>query len=185
MKLICVTPQKDKSSLIYLKPDSCLVRNNEDFYIPKFSDHITARVCLVIKIKKMGKQVAERFGHRYYDETTIGLNFVADDVLNTKQEERLPWDEAVGFDRSAPLGAFTQKVDDFTIQLLNDDTIAQEIKASDLPIDKIIAEVTQRFTLKIGDLIYISLPEHSLKLAIGQKLSGTMNDECLLECGIK
>lgn len=185
MKLICITPQEGKHSLIYLKPDTALLRNNEAFYLPDFSEQLTGRLALVIKIKKMGKKVAERFSHRYYDEITVGLNIEALDIIERNKKEQLPWDEAVSFDYSAPIGPFIPKSTPFSLTLQCNRVQIQEINTSMINIDQLIAEASSKFTLKIGDFIYITLPTEGQKLEIGQELTASLNGEELLKCSIK
>lgn len=185
MKIISITPQGNDAPLIYHKPDTALVRNNDAFYLPEFANHFSAHLALVIRIKKMGKKVAERFAHRYYDEIAVGINIEALDLIEQKKASQLPWDEGVAFDYSAPISSFTPKSDklDITLQL-NGENI-QQLSSDDIIIDQLIAEVTNKFTLKIGDLIYITLPKEGLKLDIGQQLSTNLNGENMLLCSIK
>jgi len=185
MKLICITPQEDKSSLIYLKPDTALLRNNDALYLPEFSEQLYGRLALVIKMKKMGKKIAERFAHRYYEEVSVGLNIEALDIIARNKEEQLPWDEAVSFDYSAPIGQFIDKKEEVNITLSCDNETIEHWDSSSINIDKMIAEASQKFTLKIGDFIYITLPNQGLKLEIGQELSAQLNEDELLRFSIK
>ena len=185
MKLISITPQKDNASLIYHKPDTALLRNNDAFYLPEFSEHLSARLALVIKIKKMGKKVAERFAHRYYDEITVGINTEAIDLIEHCKTSQLPWDEGVAFDYSAPIGKFISKSDHLELVLQLNGQSIQQFTSDDINIDQLISEVSHKFTLKIGDLIYITLPIKGLKLEIGQNLSTNLNSQNILLCSIK
>ena len=185
MKLICITPYEHKASLVYLKPDTALLRNNDAFYLPDFSEHMVARLALIIKVKKMGKKIAERFSHRYYDEISIGLNIEAQDIIKKNIEEQLPWDEAVAFDHSAPISPFANKSDATTLTLDCNQKEIQYLDNTLINIDKLIAEASRKFTLKIGDLIYITLPTAGLKLELGQELKASLNGEPRLRCTIK
>ena len=55
----------------FLKPDTALLRNNDPFYIPAFSQEVHYECELVVRIDRVGKSIAERFAHRYYKE--VGL----------------------------------------------------------------------------------------------------------------
>lgn len=185
MKLICITPQESGASLIYQKPDTALLRNNNAFYLPEFSEHLSARLAYVIKIKKMGKKIAERFAHRYYEEVSVGLNIEALDVLERNKQEQLPWDNAVGFDYSSPIAPFVPKSDTFTLELTAKNQTIQSLNQEDFSVDRVIAEASHTFTLKIGDFIYITLPIEGVKLEIGQYYKVALNEASLLECEIK
>lgn len=184
MKLINVIQHPDYA-LIYHKPDNCLVRNNEAFYLPDFATIFIARIAYVIKIKKIGKQIKTHFAHRYYDEVSVGLNIEAKDKLAQLRSQGLPWDQAVCFDYSAPLGTFTNKQTKKHIQLFINNNEQVILDLNQLHIDKIIADISHQFTLKIGDLIYISLPREDSILSIGQEFSVCLNNEELLTCAIK
>jgi acylpyruvate hydrolase len=185
MKLINITPQKDKASLIYHKPDTALLRNNDAFYLPEFSEHLSARLALVIRIKKMGKKITERFAHRYYDEISVGINIEASDLIEHCKALQLPWDEGVAFDYSAPIGAFVPKCDYLALILQLDGEPIQQFTSDDINIDQLITEVSHKFTLKIGDLIYLTLPLEGLKLEIDQNITCTLNGQDLLLCSVK
>lgn len=185
MKIISITPKEDNASLIYLKPDTSLLRNNDAFYLPEFSEHISGRLALVIRMKKMGKKIAERFAHRYYEEVTVGLNIEALDIIKHNKKEQLPWDVAVSFDYSAPIAPFVPKSDTLNLTLLCDEQQTQKINTSMINIDQLIAEASAKFTLKIGDLIYITLANTEQKLEIGQCLTASLNNKDLLKCSIK
>jgi acylpyruvate hydrolase len=185
MKIICITPQENKPSLIYLKPDTALLRNNDAFYMPDFSEDITARLALVIKVKKMGKKIAERFAHRYYEEVSTGINLEARDLIEHNKAHGLPWDEAVAFDYSAPIGRFISPEEELSLSLECSNEKSQTLPINSTLIKQRIVEVSQKFTLKIGDYIYITLPTQGFKLEIGQELTGNLNGENLLKCTIK
>ena len=65
--------------MFFLKPDTALLRNNDPFYIPSFSQEVHYECELVVRINRVGKAIAERFAHRYYDEVGLGIDFTARD----------------------------------------------------------------------------------------------------------
>ena len=184
MKLINAI-QHAEHNIIYHKPDSCLVRNNEAFYLPDFAEVFTARLAYVIRIKKIGKHISARFAHRYYDEVSVGLNIEAKDYLSKLQKQGLPWDAAVCFDYSAPIGIFQKKQEQSHIQLFVNNKPTQDITTEKLNTYQIVEDISHQYTLKIGDLIYISLASEDCHLAIGQKITARLNDTELLQCDIK
>ena len=66
--------------MFFLKPDTALLRNNDPFYIPSFSKEVHYECELVVRINRVGKAIAERFAHRYYDEVALGIDFTARDL---------------------------------------------------------------------------------------------------------
>ena len=64
----------------FLKPDTALLRNNDPFYIPAFSQEVHYECELVVRINRVGKGIAERFAHRDYDQVGLGIDFTARDL---------------------------------------------------------------------------------------------------------
>ena len=60
--------------VFFLKPDTALLRNNDPFYIPSFSQEVHYECELVVRINRVGKCIEERFAHRYYDEVGLGID---------------------------------------------------------------------------------------------------------------
>ena len=50
--------------MFFLKPDTALLRNNDPFYIPSFSQEVHYECELLVRINRVGKALAERFAHR-------------------------------------------------------------------------------------------------------------------------
>ena len=62
---------------IFMKSDSSLLKDGKPFFIPDFSSEIHYETEIVVKIDRLGKNIAERFAHRYsYFNGTIGANQV-------------------------------------------------------------------------------------------------------------
>ena len=91
MKIICVGRNYDdhikelknlkpKSPVLFLKPDTCILKNNQPFFFPKFSKNIEHEVEILVKIKKIGKNINKKFAHKYYDEISLGIDFTARDL---------------------------------------------------------------------------------------------------------
>ena len=97
------------SPVVFMKPDTALLRNGNPFFVPDFSDRIEYETELVIKINRLGRNIAERFAHRYYDELTVGVDFTARDLQLKQKQMGLPWEIAKAFDYSAPIGEFISK----------------------------------------------------------------------------
>ena len=123
MKIICIgrnfvehakemNAPLPKSPIFFLKPDTAILRTSH-FYHPKFSNNIHYECELVIKIKKVGKNIQEKYAHTYYSEFTLGIDFTARDLQSECKKLGLPWEIAKGFDGSAPLSNQWLKIDDY------------------------------------------------------------------------
>lgn len=178
--------------VIFMKPDTALLRNGNPFFLPDFSSEIHYETELVIKINRLGKNIAEKFAHRYYDEITVGIDFTARDLQRKQKELGLPWEIAKSFDSSAPIGDFISKTEIPDINNINfrldiNGTTAQQGNSRDLiySFDKIIAYISRFFTLKIGDLIFTGTPAGIGSVAINDQLEGYIEDKRLLHFKVK
>lgn len=175
-----------------MKPDSSIIHNNQPFFIPDFSTDVHHEVELVVKINKLGKHIAKKFAHKYYNEIGIGIDFTARDLQTKLKEQGLPWEKAKGFDGSAPLGKFLSKktfknVDNINFHLQVNEEIVQKGNSGDMlfSIDAIIEHVTKYFTLKIGDLIFTGTPAGVGPVKAGDRLECFVEDEKLLSFRVK
>ena len=181
-----------KEPVIFMKPDSSIIRNNKPFFIPEFSTDVHHEVELVVKINKLGKHIDKKFAHKYYNEIGIGIDFTARDLQNKMKEKGLPWEKAKGFDGSAPLGKFLPKstfgdIEDINFHLNINGKRAQTGNTNNMlfSIDAIIEHVSKYFTLKIGDLIYTGTPEGVGPVKAGDKLTCFIEEQELLAFNVR
>lgn len=184
--------QRPDEPVIFTKPDTALLRNNAPFYYPDFSKDIHHEVELVLRICKEGKNVQEKFAHKYYDAIGIGIDFTARDIQKKIKENALPWDIAKGFDGSAPISAKFIPVSDFAD--LNNVNFSLEIDGETkqkgntglmiFSFDYIVSYLTKFFTLRTGDLIFTGTPKGVSPVSVGNKLTAYIENEKLLECEV-
>lgn len=176
--------------VIFSKPDTALLKNGEDFYLPDFSNDVHYEAELVIKISKMGKKIQEKFASNYYSEIGFGIDFTARDLQTQLKQKGLPWELAKAFDGSAPIGEFLNVKDlqnPIQFSLLKNSELVQNGNSSDMifSFDKIVSFISQYFTLKVGDLIYTGTPAGVGQVKIGDKLEGFIGDKKMLHCEVK
>lgn len=178
--------------VIFMKPDTALLRNGNPFFLPDFSAEIHYETELVIRINRLGKNISEKFAHRYYNELTVGIDFTARDLQRKQKQLGLPWEIAKSFDHSAPIGEFISKEEipdmkNIHFHLDINGTTVQQGNSGDLiyPFDKIIAYISRFFTLKIGDLIFTGTPAGIGGVSINDHLTGFIEDKKLLDFKIK
>ena len=174
--------------VIFMKPDSALLKDSKPFFIPDFSKQVDYETELVVRISRLGKNIAPRFAHRYYDAVTVGIDFTARDLQNKLRSEGKPWEISKGFDNSAVIGDFVPVGRFNDIQNLNfhldiDGSKVQQGNTGDMifKIDDLIAYVSRFYTLKIGDLLYTGTPVGVGPVSIGQHLEGYLENEKLLD----
>ena len=203
MKIICIGLNYRKHALemnlpipenplIFLKPDSSIVKNNKPFFLPGFSKNIQHEVEVVIKISKLGKGITPEFASRYYDEVTLGIDITARDLQKIQSENGYPWEICKSFDGSAPIGKFVpvSKLKDMSnldFRLEINGKVVQQSNTSDMifGFNEIISYVSEFFTLKTGDLIFTGTPSGIGTLYKNDNLVAFLGKEPLLDFHIK
>lgn len=178
--------------VIFMKPDTALLKDNKPFYHPDFSQDIHHEIEIVLKVSKEGKHISEKFAQNYYDEIALGIDFTARDIQQKHKEKGLPWELAKAFDGSAPVSSFVAKTDFANLYDLNFrlDVNSQERQrgtTKDLlfSFEQIIAFVSQYITLKKGDLIFTGTPQGVAKVNPGDRLEGYLENEKMLDFYVK
>ncbi|WP_379089323.1 fumarylacetoacetate hydrolase family protein [Pedobacter sp. UC225_65] len=178
--------------IIFLKPDTAVLKDNKPFYIPDFSSDIHYELEVVLKVCKEGKHIAEKFASNYYDEIGLGIDFTARDIQTEHKEKGLPWELAKAFDHSAAISNFLPKsefADLYQLQFelqINKETRQNGHTANLLfSFEKIIAFVSQYITLKKGDLIFTGTPEGVGQVKQGDQLEAWLEGKQLLNFNIK
>lgn len=203
MKIICIGRNyKDHAKelnnpipskpVFFLKPDTAILKNNAPFYHPDFSSNIHHEIEVVIKIKKSGKYIDEKFAKSYFDEFTLGLDLTARDLQSEAKSIGLPWEIAKAFDHSAVIGDFIpihsiSSLNNLTFELHKNQIAVQKGNTSNMifSFSKIISYISTFITLKTGDLIFTGTPEGVGKISIGDSLSGYIDNKELFKCLIK
>lgn len=179
--------------VLFLKPDSSLLKKDEPFFIPDFSTNIEHEVEVVVRINKVGKNIATRFAHRYYDQITIGIDMTARDIQAKLKAKGLPWEISKSFDNSAIVGQFVDKnqlskaIDQLDFELKKNDIEVQKGNTSQMihSIDTLIAYASQYFTLKIGDLLFTGTPAGVGRINIDDHLEAYLDNHKLLDLYIR
>ena len=180
------------SPLFFLKPDTAIQPKGHPFFIPDFSNNIHFEVELVVKISKNGKNIDEKFAHKYYDEIGIGIDFTARDIQEDCKKNGLPWEKAKGFDGSAQISnefinKKSLKLEDINFSLNLNNSLMQKGNSKNMifSFDQIISYISKYYTLRAGDLIYTGTPSGVGKVEIGDSLSCFINGRDMLKVNIK
>jgi 2-keto-4-pentenoate hydratase/2-oxohepta-3-ene-1,7-dioic acid hydratase in catechol pathway len=203
MKIICIgrnyaahieelKNEKPGQPVVFLKPDTALLKGGAPFFYPDFSTNIHHEVELVLKISKEGKYIQPQFAHRYFEEIGLGIDFTARDLQDQCKAKGLPWEIAKAFNGSAPIGEFKSVAElgdlkniDFHLEINGE--LKQKGNTSLMLFDfaTIISYVSQFFTLKKGDLIYTGTPAGVGPVQTGDELIGFIGNEKMLHVQVK
>lgn len=183
--------ERPDEPVVFGKPETAILKNNAPFYYPDFSKDIHHEVEILIKICKVGKNIDEKFAHKYYDEIGIGVDFTARDLQSKAKSKGLPWDLAKGFNGSAPISEFVPKsefdLSNLNFSLKKDGTDVQVGNTSLMlfSFDYIISYVSKFFMLKKGDIIFSGTPEGVGPVQMGNRLEAFIEDKKMLDFEVK
>ncbi|MCQ2207213.1 MAG: fumarylacetoacetate hydrolase family protein [Paludibacteraceae bacterium] len=185
---LSVSTEKPEYPVIFMKPDTAVLREGEPFYLPDFSNEIHYETEVVVRISKMGKNIARQFANRYYDAIGLGIDFTARDLQRKFKQAGDPWDLCKGFDNSAPISRFIPKQNlpefsNLNFHLLLNGKQVQTGKTADMffHIDEIIEYVSRFVTLKVGDVIFTGTPEGVGPVKVGDHLQAFLENEKMLD----
>src|ERR1035437_2662283 len=178
--------------VVFMKPDTALLKNNKPFYIPDFTNELHYETELIVKFNRLGKNIDTAFSNRYYAEIGLGVDFTARDLQRKLKAEGKPWELCKAFDNSAVIGNFLPveelgNVQEIQFRLdLNGKTV-QNGNSSEMifPINELVMYVSRFFTIKIGDILFTGTPAGVGKVSIGDRLEGYIFDKKMFDFYIK
>lgn len=203
MKIICIgrnyanhakemNAEMPEAPMFFMKPDTALLPKGNPFFYPNFTNDLHFECELVIKINRLGKNIAEKFAHEYYDHVGLGIDFTARDLQSQCKQKGHPWEIAKAFEHSAPLGKKFiplkgMDINNINFHLDKNGETVQKGNSSDMifKVDQLIAYISQFMTLKIGDLIFTGTPAGVGPVQIGDHLIGYIEGEEILNLRIK
>ena len=131
--------------VMVLKGDSCLLNGRKPLFVPDWTNELGVTECLILRVSRLGKEIAPRFANRYYDAVAPGADFVAMDLLREAQSTGKPWTEALAFDYSLAIGEWDEEYP----------SSGHQQSGLLLTPDEAIAAASRVMTIRQGDLIYI------------------------------
>lgn len=203
MKLVCIgrnytehiaelENERPDEPVVFIKPDSAVLPKKQPFYIPEFSNDVHYELELLVRIDKVGKHIAPKFAHKYYNEVSLGLDLTARDLQSQLKQKGLPWEKAKGFDGSAVIGKWVSKeaypdLQNLTFELTKNGETVQRGNTSHMlwKIDELIAYVSTFFMLKKGDILFTGTPAGVGRIAPNDYLSATLEGKELLKLNVK
>lgn len=150
-----------------MKGDSSLLVNRKPFFIPGWSEDVRMTPCVVLRVSRLGKNIAARFASRYYDAVALGVNMQAADFV-VKND----WTKGWAFDYSLVVGTFVAPDN-----LDEQDTL--------ISFDEAIQRVSEVMTIRQGDMIFIDCIANSRTLVQDEVICVKQGNVELLYCKIK
>lgn len=178
--------------IIFMKPKSALVQGHTPFYYPEFTNELNFEAELVVRISKNGKYIQEKHASNYYNAISVGIDFTARDIQQQLKEKGLPWEKAKAFDNSAAVGKFVDitpalNKKNINFSLLKNKELVQKVNSSEMifSIDQIVSNISNFFSINIGDLIYTGTPAGVGECIVGDVFEGFLENDSVLSLEIK
>ncbi len=176
--------------VVFIKPKSALTQGNATFYYPQFSNELHYEAELVLHICKNGRYIPVKHASKYYNQITVGVDFTARDIQKQLKEQGLPWEKAKAWDGSAFVGKW-QDISKYKTSInfsLNlNGTQVQNGKSDDMifSFDKIVANISEYFSLNIGDMIFTGTPAGVGECVVQDVLEGFLEGEKVFQVEVK
>jgi 2-keto-4-pentenoate hydratase/2-oxohepta-3-ene-1,7-dioic acid hydratase in catechol pathway len=178
--------------VVFMKPKNALLQNNVPFYYPEFTNELHYECELVLRVCKNGRYVPEKYARNYFDQISVGIDFTARDLQDKLKGKGLPWEKAKAFDQSAAVGKFVPINDikdrsSIDFSFYKNKEMVQQGNSSQMifTFEKIITNITQYFSINIGDLIFTGTPSGVGECLVGDELEACLGSECLLTVEVK
>ena len=174
MKIIGFIYDEGKAEMV-LKGDSCLLNGRKPFFIPDWTNEVGVTECMILRVSRLGKNIALRFADRYYDAVAPGADFIALDKKRELQAAGRPWTEALAFDYSLAIGEWTDKGERLKVKG----------ESYLLSPEEAIVKASQLMTIRQGDLLYIQKREAPRLVQREEVIRVETNGEETFYCKIK
>lgn len=177
--------------ILFLKPESSVIFNNESIIIPKRSSCIHHEIELGVVIGKDGKDISQENAMDHVLGYLVALDITARDIQSIAKKNGLPWSIAKGFDTFAPISDVILKEEinnplNLDLKLKINEQIKQESNTKHMifSLERIIEFVSNIMTLKAGDLILTGTPEGVGEIIKGDVIEAYLGKYCYLKVNV-
>ena len=190
MKVIGFTGNYDTAGeqpACYLMADSSVLYSGRPFFVHDFAREFVAAPSIVVRMGRLGKCVASKFAHRYWDALTAGFNVQARHDCDAGLDAL---DRA--FDGAAIVGDWVpvSSIEDpmqAIVEVKVDDEVVSRRCLTDMvmPLGDMIATVSTRCSIKMGDMLFTGDCGPHVTLSPGMHLTASLGDITLLDVRVK
>jgi fumarylpyruvate hydrolase len=161
------------------KPADAIVESGNPVPYPPRTENLHHEIELVVAIGREGRDIPLEDANAYIFGYAVGNDLTRRDLQFKSRDAGRPWDTAKGFDHSAPITAIHSIEDTGLIERGEIWLTVNEEKRQTSNLDQmiwsvpeIIAELSQLYTLKPGDLIFTGTPSGVGPLVPGDEVEG-------------
>lgn len=181
-----------ENPIIFLKPESSIIFNNDTILLPKISKCVHHEVELGVVIGKNGKNISQKKAINHVLGYLIALDITARDIQSIAKKKGLPWTIAKGFDTFTPISEVVLKdkisnPNNLEFKLKLNGKLKQEsnTKFMIFSIQRIIEFISKIMTLKRGDLILTGTPEGVGEIIEGDIIEASLENKYQLKVNVK
>lgn len=179
--------KEDAAPRSYLMADSSILYTGRPFFVPDYARGFVATPTIVVRTGRLGKCIAPKFAHRYWDAFTAAWSVQA---LDSDDDRLQALDRA--FDGAAIVGDWVQatSVDDAlhtAVELRVNDHVAAHCCLADMihPLDDLLAAVSTRCSIKMGDLLLTGDAGKGHMLRPEDRLTATIGGQQVLDVKVR
>jgi len=176
--------KKTDDPVVFLKPRSSIIFNDQTIYLPQQSSNVHHEVELVLLIGRDVRNCPVVEAHQTIQAVAVGIDVTARDIQSQAKKNGLPWTLSKGFDTFAPLGNFVEPdsltdLQNLDLQVHVNGELRQLGNTSNMlfSTSEIISYLSHQFTLNPGDLIFTGTPEGVSPIVDGDILEASIGDQ--------
>lgn len=182
-------PQGEVTPMIFTKPDSSLLENNENLTLPSVSDDVWYEIEIAFRIGKKAKNVKAENVLEYIDALALSNDLTAKDVLKQSREtNKGPWALAKGFDGATPISKFRTISDfpdinniNFSLNVNGEERQKGNTSLMITSLGQLVEHVSAFMTLNPGDILLSGTPAHGVaRIESGDLMEGYLEGELVL-----
>ena len=177
----------DETPRSYLMADSSLLFSGRPFFVPDFAQRFVVTPTIAVRTGRLGKGIAPKFAHRYWDAMTAAFSVCACD---SDTPQLLALDRA--FDGAAIMGDWVtvDGLDDpmqQVVEVMIDDQVISRHCLADMrwPLDDMIAGISSRCSIKMGDIIITGETSRPTTIVPGNHLTATIGGRQVLNVKVR
>ena len=171
----------------YLMADSSILYTGRPFFLPDYAQRFVATPTIVVRTGRLGKCIAPKFAHRYWDAFTAAVTVQAVD----SDDGRLKGLDRA-FDGALIVGEWVESHNDLAaldtrVQLMVNGEEAASCCLGDMchPLEELLAAVSTRCSIKMGDLLVTGDAADGRPLAPGDRLTALVDGRPVLDVKVR
>lgn len=190
MKVIGFTSNyggREEAPQCYLMADSSILYTGRPFFLPDYAQRFVATPTIVVRTGRLGKCIAPKFAHRYWDAFTAAFTVQA---VGSDDDRLTGLDRA--FDGALIVGEWVENHGDTPaldtlVQIMVNGEQAASCRLGDMrhPLAELLAAVSTRCSIKMGDLLVTGDAGESRPLAPRDRLTAIVDGVPVLDVKVR